>query len=321
MFGSPLPIAILERKWIDSSLQMVERGLVDITGIEFDLSQTINPTFKNIRDVGSFFCLFQTETLREPITIAVNSPAAFDVARNESQFVKYTWEQPMQIDFQPTNAAPPTLPFSLNSFSTMQRELVPHSHVSFPWPVKLEFDESCQLGITSSQANRQWSLMVWRMTPDGLLADQRENLNLISYTYPNSSSASSSRTLISANTDWENWYRVINISEANLVTVFAELGASAVAWRPQFAHICRWKLRRSSLQNPPLGGTIRTQVLKNGTAIDTANLTIPTDNSVATYQYSIAANAFNYSDTITIRTDQCGPGEHFELCVTVEPVL
>jgi hypothetical protein len=320
MQGSLLPIAILERKWVVDpitsipALQMLSSGRLDVVGIQFDTLSTTNPKFKNKRGDGRFFCLFRSETLREELSVEVTAPSVLNVAKNRREYKRFEWEQPLTATF----SGPSTYPSITVSATKQSRVLQPHSHIVFEWLTELGEDIDSILTVTGS-ADREWSLLVWRLLPDALESQAIENLNAFSTPIANASNANWSRALISRSDDWSHWYRVTNVSEANLAINWFSLSNSSVGrFRTQFEHLVKWRVRRSATQTTPAGGNIRLRIQKNGTDVATYTITIPTDESEATGTHSLAGNSFASGDTLNLQTDQCNPGEAFEIMLTFE---
>jgi hypothetical protein len=158
MIGSPLPIAIYERKLriVSGSPTYVlsKLGRLDAACVDFD---TTGPTFR-ATEAGKYMVLWCSQSKHETIEVAVTAPAAFAVARNEAKWQKGTFLQPMSGTYAyPTGWTDPVL-----TIVNQTRPIMPFGHVSHSVLVDLDQDEQFALSV-SGVSDREWTLVAWRM--------------------------------------------------------------------------------------------------------------------------------------------------------------
>lgn len=309
----PPVLALLSRKLVEGDLVLVEKGFAASAGIEFG-SDHQNPRFTNLYGVGRFLCTFFSETKHEEIDIRVTAPAAFDTSWNRKSLKKLRWDQVQECVF--TIGPPMTA-----TITNLSRELIQNSHISFTWMVELQEEEECVLTVDGDE-DRQWTLSVIRMTPDNRSVEYFQHSNLARNSNPYSSPDGSwTLTKLNNNAGGDIWsgelterYRVTNNSNPSLSVLWYKTSP----FRTQFAHRLTVTIKRSSIQDPPVGGTGTFRLKDGATNVHVQPFTIPTDETVLTFTYETPAG---YLVNLDVITDDLAVGTAFEFTYKYEPIL
>lgn len=156
MIGAPVPIAILERKLVSGSMASVIGGRPYAACVEFT-----DPTLPKFtcRERGQYLVVFQSETKRLALSVAIASPVAAALPQNANTWNVITQDQLMSVGFAYAGS------WSITGTTVQTRVWMPFEHVSHPFRVDLAKDEECELSVTSAASDRQWMLAVWRLGP------------------------------------------------------------------------------------------------------------------------------------------------------------
>lgn len=328
MQATPLPVAIFRRRFVDGYWILETAGQPELAGVSGGMDGK-NPSFTNDWGVvGRFFCVFQCETHREPISIAVSAPSDTVNTTNEVSFAEYSWQQPMTRDVsiacrvatgEEYGHQTHRGDFSIDAETHVTRNLMPHSHVSFNWLVELDPDEFSSLNIVTD-ADPEWTLMVWRMLPQGMISQAIEDREVAkSHIFPFDNGTWRMERLSEAS-EWIYWYRLVNVSEPT--TFFYQwIWLNAVTnFYVQYPHRIRWWVRRSSTADPLTwdSTSFRLQVLQNLSPIYSETIDVPADTDVITGSFPIPAGTFASGQALRVRTDQLDAGKQFEFAVKLE---
>jgi hypothetical protein len=314
MNGAPLVVALLERVY-DSETESPTnriRGNTKALGIEF--THLGSPRFRNRRGTGHFLCVFQSETKRKRLQVSVSEPDSAAKPWNELDIREVTWDQ--VIDIPVTQSAGRGAIMSLGTPNVMSRSIVANSHAVMSFLVSLDEDEDCILAVTG-EADRQWSLMVLRLMPDGVATPHYEQRNLVRTVNPVGASSGWTRTQV--NSSGSNvlgkrviFWRVVNTS----VDPFSVTWMQWFTIQAEFAHQTIVTIRKSA--NHSGGGTVRIRLFAGATEMESEVVTIPSDGSVQTVAYASIADALHVNE---VRVDQLAPGTAFEIGVECFPVF
>lgn len=155
MIGSPVPIGILERKIVDGSLTSVISGRPYAACVEF--TDPTQPKFTCRGVAGKYLVIFQSETKRLALSVAVASPPSAVLAMNANSWNVISQDQLMSVAFAYAGS------WSITGSTVQTRTWMPFEHVSHPFRVDLAKDQECSLTVTSSASDRQWMLAAWRL--------------------------------------------------------------------------------------------------------------------------------------------------------------
>lgn len=156
MIGAPMPIAVLERKLVSGSMTSIISGRPQVACVEF--TDPTNPRF-TCRERGQYLAIFQSETKRLALSVAITAPVAAAITQNSNTWNVISQDQIMSVGFAYSGT------WSITGTTVQTREWVPFEHVSHPFRVDLAKDEECVLNVTSAASDRQWMLAVWRLGP------------------------------------------------------------------------------------------------------------------------------------------------------------
>lgn len=328
MQATPLPVAIFRRRLVEGDWVLETSGRPDLAGVSGAMDGK-NPSFTNEWGVvGRFFCVLQCETLREAISIAVSAPSDTVNTLNEISFPKYSWQQPLTRDVsiacrvatgEEYGHQTHRGDFSIDAETHVTRNLMPHSHVSFNWLVELDPEEFCSLNIVTD-ADPEWTLMVWRMLPQGMVSQAIEDRETGKVYIIPFDAGTWRMERLSDSSEWIYWYRLVNVSEPTTWTYqWQELIHGSLFYR-QYPHRVRWWVRKSATADPlTIASTsFRLLILQNLSPLYTETISVPADDSILTGSFAIPANTLGTSDFLRIRTDQLDAGKQFEVSFKVE---
>jgi hypothetical protein len=307
MIGSPLPIAIYERKLRIVSgtptYVLSKLGRLDAACVDFD---TTGPTFRATVK-GKYMVLWCSQSKHETIEVAVSAPAAFAVARNEAKWQKGTFLQPMSG----TYAYPPG---SINPVLTVvnqTRPIMPFGHVSHSVLVDLDQDEQFAMSV-SGVSDREWTLVAWRMPQ--MTEEFRRVYNLVDFGDTTQSGAGVVSTGITS-----QYGEVRMRIQFTLNGVFCRRICSPRTTNHGTTFRARVRLFRDSTDTTPSGGDVVLVLWYQNpgagigdTTIFTQTMTIPNTGAVnnfieTTFDFSLVASASGYNFFFEFQNPNAAP--------------
>ena len=159
MIGSPLPIAILDRRLrlVDSvpTLVNLQMGNLSTACVRFDTS---GPTFI-ATEAGKYLVMWCSSSKHETVEVSVGNPSSAAIARNQAKWQRGFFDQPMTGTWAyPTLWVDPVL-----TVTNQTRPFMPFGHVSHSVVVDLAQDEQFSFSVTIGHTDREWTLVAWRM--------------------------------------------------------------------------------------------------------------------------------------------------------------
>ena len=293
MIGSPLPIAIYERKLKivsgSPAYVLTKLGRLDAACVDFD---TTGPTFR-ATTAGKYLVLWCSQSKHETIEVSVTAPTAFAVTRNQAKWQKGTFVQPMSGSYTyPTGWIDPVL-----TVVNQTRPIMPFGHVSHSVLVDLDEDEQFALSVTG-EADREWTLVAWRM-PEQVEEHRRANF-VTSTTHTQSASDVVASTLTSI---YEAFRRRIRF---NAASVFHNSRMTISTATNGLNYRARVRLFRDSTDSTPAGGNVVLVLRYENTAesiplttIETETLVIPNTGAATnfiehTFDFSLTSSASSH---------------------------
>ena len=270
MIGSPLPIAIYERKLKivsgSPAYVLTKLGRLDAACVDFD---TTGPTFR-ATTAGKYLVLWCSQSKHETIEVAVSAPSAFAVARNEAKWQKGTFEQPMSGSYTyPTGWIDPVL-----TVVNQTRPIMPFGHVSHSVLIDLAQNEQFAFSVTG-EADREWTLVAWRMPEHS-----EEFRNPVVQTNPSLSVSASGAVSTTLASQYEATRRRVVLSANDSWARYTYSVDSAVNG---LNYVARVRLFRSSVDGSPAGGSVTLNLILNGTTISTLAMTIPNTGALNSF--------------------------------------
>jgi hypothetical protein len=270
VIGSPLPIAIYERKLKivsgSPAYVLTKLGRLDAACVDFD---TTGPTFR-ATTAGKYLVLWCSQSKHETIEVSVTAPTAAAITRNEAKWQKGTYNQPMSGTYSyPTGWIDPVL-----TITNQTRPLMPFGHVSHSVLVDLAQNEQFAFSVTG-EADREWTLVAWRMP------EHREEFrNPVVQTNPSLSVSASGAVSTTLTSLYEATRRRVVLSANDAWARYTYSVDSAVNG---LNYVARVRLFRSSVDGSPAGGTVTLNIILNGTTISTIAMTIPSTDAVNSF--------------------------------------
>jgi hypothetical protein len=296
MIGSPLPIAIYERKLriVSGSPTYVlsKLGRLDAACVDFD---TTGPTFRATVK-GKYMVLWCSQSKHETIEVAVSAPAAFAVARNEAKWQKGTFLQPMSGTYAyPTGWINPVL-----TIVNQTRPIMPFGHVSHSVLVDLDENEQFALSV-SGVSDREWTLVAWRMP------EHKEEFRLPNTQFATSPTHSQSASNVVASSLTSQYIAFRRRIQFNAASVFHNSRIAIATATNGLTYRARVRLFRDSTDSAPAGGNVvlvlRYENSGAGiplTTIETETLVIPNTGAANnfiehTFDFTLVSVVSNYS--------------------------
>lgn len=310
MIGSRVPIGILERKSIPNGsggfiLGASQSGNIAEANILFETPA--NPEFTAIT-AGKFLVIFNTETKRQQIAVAVSAPASAAIARNENTWRPLSVDQVMSCSYAFSAGA-----WNVASSVIQERNYMPFEHVSHSFLVDLAANEKCILNVTSGASDRKWMLCAMRML-NFTLEERNRNVLALSLFRPTISNTSGTTTSeITQSTD--------NVRKWHVRCVTGTSSQSQFSYgRPRsgVAFVAKVELSRSS--NPAfssIAGSVTVQVRKDATVLATTTMAIPLAGFTR-WEISIASGVFTGSEEIVFVVSDLVTGERFDIEMKLE---
>lgn len=307
MFGSPLPVGILNRSYGSNGEVRTISGRPEVADIEF-LPTGIG--FKALSP-GKFIAIFSTETLRQELSVAISSPSAAAIARNSNEWKRLSFEQIMTIAFTPN---PSTAKWNVSSHTKQTRTFMPFEHVSHSWLCDLATNENGVLDLTIADAtNLKWMLAVMRVAGPTL---ESRNANIYTNDFPTQTPSAGVTSERMGNI--ENVRRWIIQSTSNGGT----LNMQCARPRTSTAYTARVQLLR--MQTVPsygvsIAGTVGVEILKDAISLGSTTMTIPLDG-FQVWELPIASSVFTGTEFLNLRFTGIDSSEKFELEFSLDAV-
>jgi hypothetical protein len=307
--GHPLPIGILEHKLVPDGLGGFEfddivSGNPDAALVEFDPGSTEFTA----KQAGKYLVIWNSETKRQNISIAVTAPAAAAISRNSNTWRKIVNDQLMSIAFSFSSG------WSVSSYVVQTREYMPFEHVSHSFLVELDDNETCVLAVTSTETDRQWSLAAWRIPT--ATQQYRPNANLLvgAQQPPNTVSSDITQTRVSESGAYIGRYRFECTAGTGKQVRFLATP------QPGYAVVAKIRLFVDATDPSPAGGSVVLSIKKNATTIVSSTVTIPDDGTVVQISHSFSNTDIVLFDAIWLDITGIDSPERFEIEATVDVV-